>query len=221
MKSQLIICLIAFSLIVVGTSSSEEQSEINLADQISSIRAAANTLPPKFNSPEHRQKIEVLWNTTETSLQNYAKGRDKGDCKLETLLGDLYRMGHNLGIEGSSEKAKTHLIKASELDPTNPTPNHLLGNLLTVTGDLDDGELYLLRAYALSAPQLDPNVLFDLVSNSYLKREYKRTVFYCNQYLKNFPDNQEIRFFKRNAKKSLEYGWVMEKAKTESEAESD
>lgn len=61
------------------------------------FEAVADGYPPRV-TPETRKEIEDLWRWTEKGMLQYRATRPAPEANAEFLLGEIYRLGHNLDI---------------------------------------------------------------------------------------------------------------------------
>lgn len=195
--------LLASSLAIAQVA---EEQEPSIADQMAMIRAVASGFPPRIDSPEQRAEIESLWHSVEKRLLSYEKSTAKPDPNLELLLGELYRMGYNLDIEGCGEKAIFRLERAIVLMPTNPAPYYALGRHYTYSAQDELGEIQLLRAYALAPPAMAPQALFDLTFNYYHQKKFVLARLMADRYLASHPDESAIVFLRNKSVEAIEQG---------------
>ena len=175
----------------------------SLADGIKTITSVADSFPPRIETPEERARIEDLWRYLEEGLVGYLESGSDSTGSAEYLLGDLYRMGHNLDIEGSKEKAINYLNRAAELMPGGVRPHFQLGRLLTYSAEYEAGEVELLRAYALAPPESKLRISFDLANNAYFQKKFALAALYADRILQVNPNDKVMTAIKDFSQKAL------------------
>ena len=195
----LVVCLVALPLCAEDPS-----AQVSLGDVVQEIKSVANGYPPKVDGPEHRADIEKQWRWAEAGLLEYIAGLDSPNSGVELLLGDLYRMGYNLDIDGCGPKAVERLSRASSLDPRNPNPYYSLGRHYTFSSEAEKGELELLRGFALAGPENGTPFLFDLAWNNYIQKRFEVTVVLADRYLAKHPGDKSIVAVREFAQQALE-----------------
>jgi tetratricopeptide (TPR) repeat protein len=169
------------------------------------LRQSADSFPPRVKTPQERVQAEALWHSIETRLLQELQASPR-DFEIEMKLGDLYRMGHNLDIEGAWDKAVVHLKEASRLRPDALLPLTTLGALYASSGHPAEAEAPLLKALALSGEKPSPAIYSNLVSAYYQLGQYEKVVSYANLYLKTDPDSETMNLLKSKAEEALRGG---------------
>jgi tetratricopeptide (TPR) repeat protein len=178
------------------------ETEAELKDSILQLQTIADGWPPRIDTPEERAAAERLWNLIEQSLLQMRAG-DPDDYYFALWLGDCYRMGHNLDIDGASTKAVSHLRAASRLSPEAFFPHLILGDHYTFSGRPDEGELEYLKAIRLSDEPL-PRAYYGLANAYYFQEEFGAAVEYAGQYLDHDPSNEAMMLVRERAAAALE-----------------
>jgi tetratricopeptide (TPR) repeat protein len=177
-------------------------TEAELKDAILQLQAIADSWPPRIDTPEEREAAEDLWNVVEQSLLKM-RTSDPDDYYFALWLGDCYRMGHNLDVDGALEKAVSHLRAASLLKPKAFLPHSILGDHYTFSGRPEEGEQEYLEAIRLSDKPL-PRAYYGLANAYYLKNDFGGAVEYADKYLEHDPDNKSMMFIRERAAAALE-----------------
>jgi tetratricopeptide (TPR) repeat protein len=166
------------------------------------LHRIANAFPPHVDTPEEKARAGALWRSVEARLLARLQAAPH-DFETELRLGDCYRMGHNLDIEGSWDKAVQHLTEAARLDPKSPLPPTLLGQHYTGGGKPAEAEPQLLRALSLSGDKPSPSLYFFLAFAEYQLGQFEKTVQYADKYLETDPDSPAAKLFKEKATAAL------------------
>jgi tetratricopeptide (TPR) repeat protein len=167
------------------------------------IGESANGFPPYFRDENHKKEVLDAWQNAETNLLKICSEASE-DYSCQIRLGDLYRMGHNLEIKGSFEKAVSYLKKACDIEPENPVPHLLLGKHYTFGSQPVTGEQEFLEALKLSD---DDNVKVDayggLAHSCYFQKKYKDANEYATKYLQSDPSNEVIKLIKQKSDEAM------------------
>jgi len=193
--------MIFFASSVLG-----QAEQPNLDSAMSAIRRAADKFPPTFSSEAEQANVLRLWHWVESGLQASLEAKTAPEKDLELLLGEIYRLGHNLDIEGAGDKAVSHLNRAITLDPINPKPYLLLGRHLTFKGSYTDGELALLHAYILSPPENLVDLQFLLANNYYFQKRFALALAMISRIPPDHPAARASTVIRDNSRKALETG---------------
>ena len=183
-----------------------QQQEPSLGEMMSTLQQVADSYPPKLGSETQRSEVLRLWQRVESGLLATLEQKAAREADVELLLGELYRIGHNLDIEDSGTKAIAHLQKAIDLEPTNAKPYLLLGRHQTFSGDFAGGELSLLRAYLLSPSEAEVDLIFLLAHNYYFQQRFGLVVHLADQFPKVHPGSESIAFLRKHAQQALTTG---------------
>ena len=132
---------LAFLFAFLALQTSIAQKPANFESLLSEIAARMDTLeyfagsfPPNVQDLFQLNNIVTLFHSIEDDLESLVT-QYPGSARLRLSLGELYRMGHNLDIEGAWDKAEENLKKAIDLDSESPQAYFTLG-LLYVNSDI-------------------------------------------------------------------------------------
>lgn len=164
-------------------------------DPLAAIRAVADGYPPKIETEAQHEQIVAAFQEQERALL-----ARKSDYLTELTLGDLYRMGHNLDVDGAGPNAIKHLGNAAALDPTSPDPHLLLGRHYTFSNELTNGEVELLRAHVLGAEE---QAVWQLTWNAYLQKQYALALEFANRGLNANPNDAAMKFLRDQSTEAL------------------
>jgi tetratricopeptide (TPR) repeat protein len=184
------------------TFAAAEEASRPLEADFQELRGIANAFPPHVETPEEKAKAQTLWRSVEARLLARLQASPH-DFETELQLGDCYRMGHNLDIEGAWDKAVQHLTEAARLDPKSPRPPTLLGQHYAGGGKPAEAEPQLLRALSLSGDKPSPSLYFFLAFAEYQLGQFEKTVKYADEYLKTDPDSPAVKLFKEQSEAAL------------------
>jgi len=200
--------VVAISILALGLIGPAASAQTpTLGQAIDRLEAVADGFPPRV-TPETRKEIEDLWRWAEKGMLQYRAGRPASEANAEFLLGEVYRLGHNLDIDDASEKAIAHFKAAIKLDPTAAKFHFMLGRHLTYINELDEGQRELLLAVALAPKEAGDRPLFDLTHNYYLQHQFALAAFFGERYLASHPDEPAIKLLVETSKKVLAGGPV-------------
>jgi len=202
----LVLCLVTGA----GWSFAAAEEAPGLEADFQELHRIANAFPPRVETPEEKATAEKLWHSVEARLLAGLQAKPH-DFETELRLGDCYRMGHNLDIADSWDKAVRHLTEAARLDPKSPLPPTLLGQHYAGGGKPAEAEPQLLRALSLSGDRPSPSLYFFLAFTEYQLGQFEKTVRYADEYLKTDPDSPAVKLFKEKSEEALRGG---EKPKT-------
>jgi tetratricopeptide (TPR) repeat protein len=152
------------------------------------LRAVADSFPPRLDGDAARARAVALFESLETRLLA-AVAAAPADYELRTRLGDLYRMGHNLDIEGADDKAVQRLREAIGLAPEKAEARALLGIQYTGSGHPVEGERELRAALPLANADVLPAVQIALAFSCYQQGKFADSARYAGEYLKTHPDS--------------------------------
>jgi tetratricopeptide (TPR) repeat protein len=184
------------------TFAAAEEAARPLEADFQELHRIANAFPPRVETPEEKAKAQTLWRSVEARLLAKLQASPH-DFETELQLGDCYRMGHNLDIDGAGDKAVQHLTEAARLDPKSPQPPTLLGQHYSGAGKAIEAESQLLRALSLSGDKPSPAIGFFLAFTEYQLGHFEKTVKYADEYLKTDPDSPAMKLFKDRAEAAL------------------
>lgn len=191
-------------MILVASSVFGQAEQPSLDGAMSAIRKAADNFPPTFSSEAEQANVLRLWHWAESGLRASLEAKTAPEKELELLLGEIYRLGHNLDIEGAGDNAVSHLNRAITLDPTNPKPYLLLGRHLTFSGSYTDGELALLHAYVLSRPENLVDLQFLLANNYYFQKRFALTLAMISRIPPDHPAARASAVIRDSSRQALE-----------------
>jgi tetratricopeptide (TPR) repeat protein len=153
-----------------------------LSDAMQKLEAVADAYPPRVAQTD-RKEIENLWRWVEGGMLEYRKSRPAPDENAEFMLGEIYRLGNNLDISGSSEKAISHFRAAIAINPANPKTHRQLGHHLTFVNEPAAGAQELLLGIALDPRGADDRSIYDLAYNFYFQKQFALAKSFADRYL--------------------------------------
>jgi tetratricopeptide (TPR) repeat protein len=151
------------------------------------LRAVADAFPPRLDGEDARPRAVALYESLETRLLAAVDAAPK-DYDLRTRLGELYRMGHNLDVDGANEKAVQRFREAIGLAPERPEARVLLGIHYTSSGRPVDGERELRAAEPYVNTYTRPSFQIALAFSCYQQGKFADSAHYAGEYLKDHPD---------------------------------
>jgi tetratricopeptide (TPR) repeat protein len=195
--------VVAISILALGlTTPAASAATPTLHEAIDRLEAVADAYPPRV-TPETRKEIEDLWRGAEKGMLQYCATHPAPDANAEFMLGEIYRLGHNLDIDDASDKAIAHFKAAIKLDPTSSKFHLMLGRHFTYINELDEGQRELLLAVALDPKGAGDRPLFDLTHNYYLQHQFALAANFGDRYLAIHPDEAVIKLIVETSKKIL------------------
>jgi len=198
LSARVCLALTMIGLATATTAAAAEPAPDQLETDLGKLEEVANGYPPRLATPEDRARIEALWHSVEARLLQ----APPHEFETELRLGNLYRMGHNLDVEGVWDKAVAHLTEAARLRPDSPLPPMLLGEHYVGSGHPAEAEPQLLRALSLNGKP-STNLSFYLAFTYYQLGQYEKVIPYANEYLKGDPDSPAMKLFKERSEAVL------------------
>jgi tetratricopeptide (TPR) repeat protein len=167
------------------------------------INESADGFPPHFRDENHKKEVFDEWRDAEAKLLTIcAEGSEDYSCQIR--LGDLYRMGHNLDIKDSFDKAVNYFKKASEIDPKTAVTHLLLGKHYTFGSQPASGEQEYLEALKLSNDDnVKANAYWGLAYSNYFQKKYKDANDYATRYLQLDPDDEGVKIIKQKSDEAM------------------
>ena len=120
--------------------SAEVQTEINILLQTHrDLSPMIGSYPPTIPPGSDRGAVESLFLTVTSAREKFISEKaatlnNRERYELYVLLGDLFRLGHNLDLEGSWEKSEFYLLQAIDIQPGRFEAKDTLGVLYVNTG---------------------------------------------------------------------------------------
>ena len=196
---------LATSLVAFGAHGSPSATvEANDPD-LASLRAVADSFPPRLDGDGGRARAVALFESLETRLLA-AVAAAPADYQLRTRLGDLYRMGYNLDIAGADDKAVHQLGEAVRLAPQKAEARAILGIHYAGSGRPADGERELLAALPLATPDLLPALQISLAFSCYEQGKFADSARYAGEYLRTHPDSSMAKVILERSQSTLAGG---------------
>ena len=202
MPRRTVLCMV---VTLAMTALSPELTAQSLSETMDKLTSVADRYPARVTD-ENREEINALWKSTETGLLQYRSKRSKPDENIEFLLGELYRLGHNLDVPGTAAKATSHFRAALAINPTNAKTRLHLGRHLTFMNEAAEGQKELLLAVALDPRGASDRALFDLAYNFYLQKEFAMAANLAERNLAMHPDDEAMKLIRDSSNKALREG---------------
>jgi tetratricopeptide (TPR) repeat protein len=191
--------------IVLFAAPAASAGDATSSDAIDRLEAVADRFPPQV-TPQNREEIVRLWKSVELGLLRYRHDQRKPDFNAELMLGEIYRLGHNLDVEDASDKAIAHFKAALAIDPSSSKAHMLLGRHLTYINELKEGQHELLLAIALDPRGAGDARLFDMAQNCYLQKQFALAASFADRYLAIHPLDPAMTAIAAASKKVLAGG---------------
>jgi tetratricopeptide (TPR) repeat protein len=115
---------------------SEEPSKEKIAaleKELSALRPVLDGYPPNAKSKEDLESVKRDWEKAEKELLSVRNDFPRS-AETERLIGELYRFGHNMDLDGAWTKSESHYKRALDLSPWSISSLVGLGALYVNTG---------------------------------------------------------------------------------------
>ena len=155
---------------------------------LAALRAVADSFPPRLEGDGAKERAVALFESLETRLLA-AVAAAPADYDLRTRLGDLYRMGYNLDVDGTDEKIVKQLREAIRLVPDRAEARAILGIHYAGSARAADGERELLAALPYATAEILPSIQIALAFSYYQQAKFADSARYAGEFLKTHPDN--------------------------------
>jgi tetratricopeptide (TPR) repeat protein len=188
--------------VVASTAGADERPVSPMEKDLRELFRIADSYPTRAKTPDERAQALALWHSVEARLVKELQASPH-DFDLELWLGDCYRMGHNLDVEGAWDKAVLHLKEAARLRPDSPLPLTQLGELYAASGHPAEAEAPLLQALKLSGDKPPASIHQYLAFTYYQLGQFGKVVAQADEYLKTDPDSQLIKLLKERSEAAL------------------
>jgi tetratricopeptide (TPR) repeat protein len=196
---------LCFVISLAMTALSPELRAQSLSEAMDKLTSVADTYPARVTD-ENREEINVLWKSIETGLLHYRSEQPTPDENIEFLLGELYRLGHNLDVPEAAAKATSHFRAALAINPTNAKTHLHLGRHLTFINEAPEGQKELLLGVALDPRGANDRALFDLAYNFYLQKEFAVAANLAERNLAMHPNDEAMKLIRDSSNKALRGG---------------
>jgi len=170
--------------------------------QLDALIPMIGNYPPQIASKQEKKNIESslkkIIQSTEKEL-----GQNPTNISILLLLGDAYRMAHNLDWPKASENSEKYFKQALQLNPNDPAPKYFL-SLLYLQTNLSlypEAEKLLLEIVAQDKKNVPSKVYKNLVIIQFAQGKLKETISNAKTYLKTNPEDQTIQAIKARAEK--------------------
>jgi tetratricopeptide (TPR) repeat protein len=203
-KGQLasILILAVLLAVVAGAASlagAAEPPASQLELDLRELSRVADGYPPRVKTPEEKAKALATFRSVEAHLVKDLQ-ESPHEFALELWLGETYRMGHNLDVEGAWDKAVLHLKEAERLQPDMVLPPLQLGKLYAASGHPAEAEPQLLQALKLGG---SIQARYYLAFTYYQMGQYDKVVVQADEYRKTDPNSEFIKTLKEKSEAAL------------------
>jgi len=183
--------------VAFSQTSSPEIPELKAIDsQIDNFYQSLDGFPPHFENDAQKQKTEANLKSTLKILNDLAQ-KYPDNLKIETRLGECYRMAHNLDWKGAWEDSERHLKKAISIKPQEPYPHLILARLYVNTdprfAPAAEKEFHKVLELSGGKAGLEEDAHRGLFFANYYQGKMKEAVAEADLYLKSHPENVEIK----------------------------
>jgi tetratricopeptide (TPR) repeat protein len=215
MKKNILYLVFAFLVALpfgkaISQPSSSDIPELKTIDaQIDIFYKSLDVYPPQFADAAQKQKTETDLKSTLQKLNELAQ-KYPNNLKVETRLGECYRMAHNLDWKGAWEDSEKHLKKAIELKPDEPYPYLILGRLYVNTdpklAPAAEKEFRKVLELGQGKAALEDAAHAGLFFSNYYQGKMKEAVAEADLYLKSHPDDSNIKTLRKVAAEKAQKG---------------
>jgi tetratricopeptide (TPR) repeat protein len=200
------IAIAALLMLVVSAAFGQETKPPTLSQMMDELRKSADSYPPHIANDEERRKVEALWRKLEVGLTEFVATLEKPDPNAQLLLGDIYRMGHNLDMPGAGRRAIIHLQRAIEMNPSSARAHDLLGRHYTFMNRPADGLPELLLAYALGNEAEREYTTWSLAHNYFMQKNWPLALAFADRFAAKHPGVEAIELIRTMSRKAIETG---------------
>jgi len=190
-------------IVVPAVVSAQQMRAPTLSEMVATLRVIADNYPPTVANEQERRDAVALYHRIESGLNQYVTAHETLDFNAELLLGDVERMGHNLGVEGAGKNAITHLQKAIAIEPANPQGHHVLGQHLTTMNMTTEALPHLLLAYTLEKDDEREATTYFLAQNFYMQKQYAIALVFADRYAARKPYDRAIAMIREAAQREI------------------
>jgi tetratricopeptide (TPR) repeat protein len=175
--------------------------------KLAALRPILRSYPASIASEEQRRQVERRWHEAEDALERFSETHPN-QSPVEYRMGELYRFGHNLGIEGAADRCVAHLQRAVALQPDFAEAYLELGMFYTDSGPrwASSGETNLKKAIELSRPTPAPRAWRALSLAYYYQAKFAQAESAADRYLMLVPDDEDVRHIKQLAREAAARG---------------
>jgi tetratricopeptide (TPR) repeat protein len=196
-----VVLLTVFAGASIRAGAAEPQAS-HVVEDLQELKGIAEGYPPRVKTPEDKAHAEALFRSIEAHLVKDLQ-ESPHDFTLEFWLGEAYRLGHNLDVEGAWDKAVLHLKEAARLKPDMLLPPMQLGQHYAASGHPAEAEAPLLLALKLSGDKPSAQLRFYLAFTYYQLGQFDKVIPQANEYLKIDPNSQTVKLFKERSEAAL------------------
>ena len=198
--------LLSFSLLI-GCSKVKPQTTIDFVSvdhRIDSLAQKADGWPPDVATDNEKNLLQQYSISIIDDLNRIAKS-NPNNAQVEARLGHVYKMAHNIDVEGAWDSADLHLKRAISLDPNLSEPYLSLG-FLYVSSDISlagQAENAFRKVLSLSNQQHQIYAYQGLDFALYTQGKVNEAIDAFNNYLRFKPDDVALKDFVDKIKKQV------------------
>lgn len=172
------------------------------------LRPFIGGFPPQFDSSVSRDVATNRLNQLIANLSELSR-KSPNNAEIEWRLGDAYRMGHNLDLEGAWQASEANSKLAMGHDPKCYQAYVTLGGLYVDSDPKRAGEAERLFKKAIDVAGNRPAWLAyrGLVFSYLMQRDGKKALKAANECLKRYPDQEDIRTLRDQLQKDPRIGY--------------
>lgn len=166
------------------------QKSLKAADRELAPLAGASFSPPRVRDDAELARLKKGWQRAVNNLESLRRNYSDDPLVLRRL-GDCYRMGRNLGVPGSRERAEAYLLQAEALDPGDAEAYISLGAHYADTG-IENGplaEAQFRRALTNAPRERLPQVWWGLAVSLYYQGKTAEAVTAIDSLIAIRPDD--------------------------------
>lgn len=174
---------------------------------LSFLRRHLNNYPPDLGDDPESKQVPQVYHKTESVLLAELQSAPS-DIRVHRELGDLYRMGRNMGEAGAYERSERELLAALRLDTNDVQARYLLGSLRLRTDSasaaLAQPEFVWVRRHGKGL--LKRRALWGLALCAWLQGDIPRALEHARAYLADDPGNEPTLFLRETLERELARG---------------
>ncbi|HEX4962025.1 MAG TPA: hypothetical protein VF173_14400 [Thermoanaerobaculia bacterium] len=199
---RILVVFLIFAASAAGRAGAAEPPASQLVKDLQELKSIADGYPPHVKTPEEKAHAQALFRSIEAHLVKDLQ-ETPHDFVLELWLGETYRMGHNLDVEGAWDKAVLHLKEAARLRPDELLPPLQLGQHYAASGHPAEAEAPLLQALKISGDKPPAVIRLYLAFTYYQLGQFAKVIPQADEYLKADPNSEMVKIIKERSEAAL------------------
>jgi len=168
------------------------------------LRRHLNNYPPELGDDPESKQVPEVYHKTESVLLSELQA-NPSDTRVHRELGDLYRMGRNMGESGAYERSERELLAALRLDSADVQAHYLLGSLRLRTDSTSAAhaqpEFVWVRRHGKGV--LKRRALWGLALCAWLQGSTTQALDHARAYLAEDPGDEPTLFLRETLEREL------------------